>query len=330
LKDNALFTLLTPVFGESGPFLRHCPLKVLSGETKHMLLFVVLLLLQIAVAPARVSDQKADSLLLESGKAATLRKHHANTAEIKIVSYNIRWRGGDELKKLAKLLHEDPEIGGAAILGLQEVDRHKKRTGRTNTVKALADELGMHYAWAAPPAAKPDDEEETGVAILSPYPLSDLRRIVLPHPGPNRRRRVALGATVELEGRPWRAYSAHAETRISVDKKMGQFNAILEDLARYPADMPAVVMGDLNTWQGDADDKTIKLFSDAGLKTPFGSQSTFRRRVLLVPIQFRLDWVWLRGLEATGFGIDREIEISDHWPLWTKVTPPAKPAATKK
>ena len=290
------------------------------------MLFVLLLLLQIALTPTHVSDPKDDSLLLESGKAATLRKQPANTGEIKIVSYNIRWRGGDELKQLTKLLHEDPEIGGAAILGLQEVDRHKKRTGHSNTVKALADELGLHYAWAAPPAAKPKDEEETGVAILSVHPLSDVRRIVLPHAGPNQRRRVALGATVEIEGRQWRVYSAHAETRISVDKKMEQFNAILEDLARYPAEMPAVVMGDFNTWQSSADDKTIKLFSKAGLKTPFGSQSTFRRRVLFVPVEFRLDWVWLRGLEATGFGIDRQIEVSDHWPLWANV----KPAATKK
>jgi endonuclease/exonuclease/phosphatase family metal-dependent hydrolase len=289
-------------------------------------LFVLLLLLQIALTSTHVSEPKDDALLLESGKAATIRQHHANSDEIKIVSYNIRWRGGDELKQLAKLLHEDPEIGGASILGLQEVDRHKKRTGHNNTVKALADELGVHYAWAAPPAAKPDDEEETGVAILSVYPLSDVRRIVLPNAGPNHRRRVALGATVEMNGRQWRVYSAHAETRISVDKKMEQFNAILEDLARYPGDMPAVIMGDFNTWQPNADDKTIKLFADAGLKTPFGTQSTFRRRVLLVPIEFRLDWVWLRGLEASSFGIDRQIEISDHWPLWTKV----KAAAIKK
>jgi endonuclease/exonuclease/phosphatase family metal-dependent hydrolase len=289
-------------------------------------LFVLLLLLQVALAPGTASDSKDDSLLLESGKPATLRKYTSENTDIKIVSYNIRWRGGDELKRLAKLLHEDTEIGGAAILGLQEVDRHKKRTGHSNTVKALAEELGLHYAWAAPPAAKPKDEEETGVAILSVYPLSDVKRIVLPHPGPNQRRRVALGATVDIDGKQWRIYSAHAETRISVDKKMEQFNAILEDLARYPADMPAVVMGDLNTWQASADDETIKLFSKAGLKTPFGTQSTFRRRVLLVPIEFRLDWVWLRGLEATGHGIDRAIEVSDHWPLWANV----KPAAIKK
>lgn len=284
-----------------------------------MLLVILLLLLQLALPQGFADDSKLDSLLLESGQAATLRKQATDTREIKVVSYNIRWRGGDDLKKLARLLHEDPEVGSAAILALQEVDRRKKRTGHSNTVKALAEELGMHYAWAAPPSPKPRDEEETGVAILSVYPLSDVKRIVLPHPGPNKRRRVALGATVEIDGQQWRIYSAHAETRISVDKKMEQFNAILEDLARYPAHTPAIVMGDLNTWEPSADDKTIKLFTKAGLKTPFGGKSTFRRKVLLVPIEFRLDWVWLRGLEATSYGIDRQIEVSDHWPLWTNV-----------
>ena len=163
----------------------------------------------------------SDVPLLEEGKAATVRKQTSTPQEIKVVSYNIRWRSGEDLKKIIKLLREDPEIGGAAILGLQEVDRRKKRSGRNNTVKIIADELGLHYAWAAPPAPKATDEEETGVAILSVYPLSDVRRIVLPHKGPNGRRRVAVGATVEIDNRQWRVYSAHAETRISFDKKAG-------------------------------------------------------------------------------------------------------------
>ena len=261
----------------------------------------------------------SDATLLESGKAATLRKQPPAPQEIKIVSYNIRWRSGDELKKIIELLQNDPEIGGAAILGLQEVDRRRKRSGNNNTVKIIADELGLHYAWAAPPSPKANDEEETGVAILSVYPLSDVRRIVLPHHGPNGRRRVALGATVELENRRWRVYSAHAETRISVDKKLEQFKAVLDDLAQYPSDMPAVVMGDLNTWESSADRKTTKFFTNAGLKTPFGSEATFRWRMLFVPIEMKLDWVWLRGLEAGSCGVDRKIGISDHWPLWTSV-----------
>jgi len=299
----------------------------LFQEKEQTVLLVILVLLQLVLPAGEANDRKVDSMLLESGQAAKLRQQTPRTGEIKVVSYNIRWRGGDDLKRIAKFLHEDPETGSASILALQEVDRRKKRTGNNNTVKALADELGLHYAWAAPPAPKSTDEEETGVAILSAFPLSDVKRIVLPHPGPNQRRRVALGATVEIAGQRWRIYSAHAETRISLDKKMEQFNAILEDLAGYPANTPAIVMGDFNTWEPSADDKTIKLFTNAGLKTPFTGKSTFRRKVLLVPIELRLDWVWLRGLEATSYGIDRQIEVSDHWPLWTNVR---LAAATKK
>ena len=101
----------------------------------------------------------------------------------------------------------------------------------------------------------------------------------------------------------------------------------MDDLAQLPADTPAIIMGDLNTWEKGAGRKTIKLFADAGLKTPFGNKPTFRQRVLFVPIEFELDWVMLRGLEPASFGIDRQIEVSDHWPLWTNVR---LPTATKK
>jgi len=260
-----------------------------------------------------------DGSLLESGQGATLRKHAAPSGQIKVISYNIRWRSGDDLKELIKALQENPELSSASILALQEVDRHKERTGNCNTAKVLADELGLHYAWAAPPSPKPNDEEETGVAILSVYPLSDVKRIVLPNPGPNKRRRVALGATVEIENRKWRIYSAHTETRIAVDKKMEQFKAVLDDLAQYPLQMPAIIMGDLNTWEPNAGGKTRKVFTNAGMKTPFGSDATLNRRVLFVPIPLKLDWIWLRGLEATSFGINRKLGVSDHWPLWTNV-----------
>lgn len=273
----------------------------------------VLLLLIFLLYP------RSDGQLLESGHGAKLRNQTPAPQELRIVSYNIRWRSGDELKKMIDLLQNDPEIGGAAILGLQEVDRHKKRSGNRNTAKMIADGLGLHYAWAAPPAPKATDEEETGVAILSAYPLSDVRRIVLPHPGPNGRRRVALGATVEIENRQWRVYTAHAETRIAFDKKLEQFKEILNDVAQYPATMPVIVMGDFNTWEPGAGRKIIKLFSDAGLKTTFGTQPTLRQKILFVPIELELDWVWLRGLETASFGVDRKIEISDHWPLWTNV-----------
>ena len=259
--------------------------------------------------------------LLETGATSLARKPIASQAAIKVISYNIRWRSGDDLDKIINLLRNDPEIGNATLLGLQEVDRAKKRSSNTNTVKRLAHALNLHYAWAAPPPPSADDEEETGVAILSAYPLTEVTRIVLPHLGPNRRRRVALGATVEIGGLKIRFYSVHSETRIATKKKLEQMDAVIQDLGRHPKQMPAIVVGDFNTWETNADRKTIKLFTSAGFQTPFSGQTTFSRRILFVPFELRLDWIWLRGLTALTYGVDRKVDISDHWPLWANLKP---------
>ena len=117
-----------------------------------------------------------------------------------------------------------------------------------------------------------------------------------------------------------RVYSVHSENRMSVDKKIEQSRAVLEDLANYPKHMRAIVLGDLNTWEPSAVKKTSELFVREYFKTPFDNgKSTFLRTILLVPIKFKLDWIWLRGLEATSHGIDKKIKLSDHWPLWTVV-----------
>jgi endonuclease/exonuclease/phosphatase family metal-dependent hydrolase len=269
--------------------------------------------------PEVIANGPSDPTLLESGPPVKPMSVDSKE-EFKVVTYNIRWRSGDDLRQLIKLFRDDSEIGKASIIALQEVDRQKKRSGNTNTAKLLADELGLYYAWAAPPGASPGQEEETGVALLSIYPLTDISRIVLPHDGPGHRRRVAIGACLKLNGVEMRVYSAHAETRISMEKKLDQLNAVLEDLNQHSPKSPAIIMGDFNTWQSDAAPKTIKFFSEAGFTTPFDGQKTFSQKVMFVPVNFRLDWIWLRGLEVKSHGIDRDVQVSDHWPLWTNIS----------
>lgn len=293
-----------------------------QGRLNLLLPFSFLLLLSTSVLPTisfLQAHRASDSGLLEMGRAANLSHAAKSPSEIKIVSYNIRWRGGDDLRKLIQLFKHDPEIGEAAIIGLQEVDRNKKRTSHINTIKLIAEDLGKHYAWAAPPTAKPHQEEESGVAILSDYPLADVQRIVLPHAGPGQRRRVAIGATVSIAEAPLRVYSVHSENRMSLGKKLEQMQAVLKDLAKHPKDLRTVILGDLNTWEPDAVDLTSELFVKESFTTPFpNGQSTFLRRII-IPIKFKLDWIWLRGLEPTRHGIDKKIGLSDHFPLWTVV-----------
>ena len=302
-------------------------------------LFASFCLLPAPVAAVKdgacVAADDAPERLLEVGGAARVSggagggakfSHAAAGAEaageIKIVSYNIRWRGGDDLKRLIQTLRDDPEIGGAHVVGLQEVDRNRKRSGNVNAARLMAEELGMHYAWAAPPSdgRERDDreagEDETGVAILSRYPLSDVERIVLPHTGPNCRRRAAVGATVNVNGTPVRVYSVHAETRLEIAKKTEQWRAAIDSLARRPDVQRAVVLGDFNSIKGKDVRAARKLFSESNFTTPFpDDKSTWKTFV----IKLKLDWLWLRGLSPTSHGIAKGVKFSDHWPLWVKV-----------
>jgi endonuclease/exonuclease/phosphatase family metal-dependent hydrolase len=284
------------------------------------LLLFLLIPAQIVSSFARVDSQN-ESELLETGRSTKPQKPSPTPSSIKIVSYNIRWRGGADLRKLIELFKTDAEIGQATILGLQEVDRNKKRTGNQNTVRQMAEELGMHYAWAAPPTPPAKDnkpqEEETGVAILSTYPLTDVRRILLPNAGPQGRRRVALGATVQVGQTNVRVYSVHAETRISNEQRLQQLQAVLDDLNTHHARLErVVVLGDFNTLTGKDVDATNRLFTNAKFTTPFANGLPTWKTFI---IELKLDWLWLRNLRATNYGIDRKVGLSDHWPLWVEI-----------
>jgi len=265
-----------------------------------------------------------DSLLLETGTPKELLKPSEASRDIPVVTYNIRWRTGDELTKIADWLKGKHPT----LIALQEVDRAKDRTKKTNNARAIAEQLGMYYAWAAPPLPNKskETEEETGVELLSRYPLTNVTRLVLPHEGPGGRWRVALGATVKIGKSEVRVYSVHAETRIPIDQKIDQFRAVLNDLKRFPKSTPAVVMGDFNSWEPATVKKVRQLFTDEGFVTPFSdNEDTFSRSAILFDVTLKLDWIWLRDLKATNSAIDRSITVSDHYPLWLNAVSEARP-----
>ncbi len=262
-----------------------------------LIYFLVFLLIMSLSFTALAQKRPADSSdqLLETGRASKLALPPASPSEIKIVSYNIRWRDGRELHEIARWLKGNKDVVSPSMIGLQEVDRAKRRTGKINNARTLADELGLYYAWTAPAPAKNDKslEEETGVELLSSYPLKDVTRIVLPNEGPGGRTRVALGATVTIGTMDVRVYSVHSETRIVTTQKIDQMRAVLDDLARFPKITRAVIMGDFNTWELPAVESTRRLFTTAGFTTPFSDDdTTFVRNMAVFDVKLKLDWIW--------------------------------------
>src|SRR2546423_3938636 len=285
-----------------------------------LMIFIIMAVTNVRVDAQRRSRQA--ETLLESGAPA-----HAETLsssnEIRIVTYNIRWRSGNELDQIVRWLKATKDAKAPVLIALQEVDRAKLRSGKINHARAIADNLGMYYAWTAPQSPivrKKNDEEETGVELLSHFPLTEVGRITLPHAGPGGRSRVALGATIGIGKMNLRVYSVHSETRIPISEKIEQLRAVLDDLAKSPQSTPAIVMGDFNTWEIAAVGAVRKLFTDAGFKTPFPDDgTTFLRSAVLFDLKLKLDCVWLRGLTSESYGIDRSLKGSDHFPLWTIV-----------
>jgi hypothetical protein len=48
--------------------------------------------------------------MLEIGSPPKARAARQPSADIKVISYNIRWRNGEDLRQLIKLFQADPEI----------------------------------------------------------------------------------------------------------------------------------------------------------------------------------------------------------------------------
>ena len=107
-----------------------------------------------------------------------------------------------------------------------------------------------------------------------------------------------------------------------VEKKVAHWRAVLDDLRLYPKVKSAVVLGDFNTIKPKDTAAIRQLFEGEGFKTPIADYEMTWRTFL---IGLKLDWLWLRGLEAHSAGVDRDSDLSDHWPIWAKVKLAGKP-----
>jgi endonuclease/exonuclease/phosphatase family metal-dependent hydrolase len=249
-----------------------------------------------------------------------LRTHGPTTAtaraELRVVNYNVHMISA---RKLADALREDPEVAGADVIALEEVESHPKE-GESRACLA-AKELDLHCAFA--PGYGLDDGGAHGVALLSRYPLEDLQVIELPYHNVhyNSARRVALAATIEVGAVPVRVYAVHLDNRINPTARKQQLAPVLD--AADATAMPTVIAGDMNTspfvWltgvvpvpAGVQDDRLEKFVRARGYATPVtdcGPTSQW--------LGMRLDALYTKGVAVRAHGVAQSVRASDHMPLW--------------
>jgi endonuclease/exonuclease/phosphatase family metal-dependent hydrolase len=217
---------------------------------------------------------------------------------LRVVTFNVKYARRPEAA--AAVLKHDPRLARADVIALQEMDEQ----GTDLIAKALA----MNYVYY-PAGIHPVPDKHFGNAILSPWPLEDDAKLVLPHLGRIRKMaRIAVAATVRPGALPpVRVYSVHLGTPsgISGRARRAQAAAIRADAAAHPR---AIVAGDFNSeWI------VRETFAGDGFRW-------LTRRVGPTISRFSWDHVAARGfqlLDCASAGAVREARhVSDHRPVW--------------
>ena len=228
----------------------------------------------------------------------------ADTAEIKVVSYNIAWAKKASLA--TQELQHFPKIRGADIIFLQEMDMA--------SVDLMARELGYNYIYH-PGSIHNVNDKDIGNAILSRWQLTDGKKIIFPHKQSwNDRIRTATVATVHINDKRIRAYNVHTATiMMSEDKQLDQLESVVDDVR--PNYDYVIIGGDFNTARPGSIKSVNALFVGAGFERATERAGFTARAFGLIP--FTLDHIYIKGLDVVDCGTVEQAQASDHLPLWT-------------
>ena len=229
----------------------------------------------------------------------------ATTGSVRVVSFNIAF--AIHIDRALEVLRESAPLRDFDVLTLQEMD--------APGVERIARELGLHYVYF-PSGVHPKKDKDFGCAILSPWPLENPRKIVLPHGARvSGLRRAAVAATVVRGTDRLRCYTVHlpAPLSISGSSRREQAQVLIADAADSPD--PVVIAGDFNSYDVGHE------FSAAGFEWLTRDTGPTVERFLL---DFRYDHVFAKGtpsepIRGSAGVVKDNREASDHKAVWATV-----------
>jgi len=239
---------------------------------------------------------------------------------------------GENIRLAARAFSEGLLLPPVDILALQEADKGTARTGGHHVARELAEQLQM--SWLHAPAGIPrgiepkvrqwwldfeeqiglQDPGDTGVALLSDYPMDDVTRIDLPWHECPWRPRLAVGASIRAGSETIRIFNSHIDPHAAADGLLEQLDVVLGHAGSFAG--PTVVLGDFNTLSRRKAIETRRLLESRGYTTPFPTGTPTWRGAGL---RLHADWIFVRGLDVIRWGVARPLNVSDHWPVWVEV-----------
>jgi endonuclease/exonuclease/phosphatase family metal-dependent hydrolase len=239
--------------------------------------------------------------------ARQARTSPAPEAPLRVVSFNIAY--AIEIERAIGVLRENEALRDPDLLALQEMD--------APGTERIAAALGMNAVYF-PSGVHPKHKRDFGCALLSPWPLVEPRKLLLPHGARGSGlRRAATIATLVRGAQRIRVYSVHLPSPLAVSG--GARREELQLLAKdaVASSEPVVIAGDFNSHDAVAE---LERAGFAWLTRRLGDTTRFK--LLGIPIAgLAYDHVLAKGLAlAPGpaeLGIVSDNHgASDHMPIW--------------
>lgn len=257
----------------------------------------------------------------------TFEEEVADTGTFEFVSFNIKF--GEEPQKAMQTLAKN-DLDDADVLVLQEMDLPSTRL--------IARELGLNYVYY-PMAVHPKSGRQFGSAILSPWPIRDDRKILLPRiDSSDDIQKMAVVATVWIQGVRVGVVNVHLQTGLTPVETGSQLQVVAgcawgDDNVCPQAGAPMlaetpyyIVAGDLNTTGSAHIEVAQTVLGWRGLRRVSGIGSTVK-----FLFRFgRLDHIFVsEPLEVLGSGHGSGFFAtgSDHQPIWAELRFVGRPKA---
>lgn len=218
------------------------------------------------------------------------------------VSYNINFA-----EFITEAIEDLAGVPIPDVVLLQEMDE----AGTDRIAQALA----MDYVYY--PASVHKHNKNFGNAILSRWPIVQTQKLILPrrHPA-NKQMRIATKARLDVGGTAVCIYCVHTEVYLtSRQYRRDQIQAITGDIIN--AGDHVIVGGDFNTVRRTSIRRLVEYFNAMGFIRASKGVGPTIKKMRVSPSA--ADHIFTRGMSVVNAGRQKEINGSDHYPIWVQV-----------
>lgn len=220
----------------------------------------------------------------------------APTGAFRVAVFNIQGsvdKNPAVLERIAKALQPSD------VAGLMEVRANARRQDSRSQAQQIAEFLPR--GWIFAPAEQRFWAPGGGNALISRFDVGRWTRIPLPEEGDDGSCRNVLLADLPVAGRTVRLMVAHVDRGQSKSRQLQAVTHLFESTQG-----PVVLLADLNVTPGDP---KLKGLRDAGGDDVLAQFDASRG-------DERVDYIFIKGLKATGAGRTDDRSLSDHALFW--------------